>query len=445
MKKLLGKAMAFICMAALCICMVPAAVIAAEEEDLDEKIARLQAEVSAINSQIASTEGTIADAEYLKNQYQQQQQALQALLEANQESITESEAQIAQKQLEISATMQSIYENQALFEERMLAMYKSRTESTLSTLLSVNTFSELLTVVKSLQRISTHDTQLIQNLANQKEQLESEKAQLETLVSDLGQKNEEQQQNVQMLAVSIEKQDDAIDAAQAEQEAQALAYGETYSELQQALNERAAQEQLMAEIAAEAAAAEQQRLEEEAAQQAAEEAQQATENADSDASDPADASTGAESEAPVEETPTTQTDETHSGSIYLWPVPGHYSVSCEFGQPDPSGLGHRGMDINDGSISGAAIIAAGSGTVLRAGWHSSYGNYVSISHGNGVVTLYAHLQSYNVYVGQYVEAGATIGAVGNTGYVVGANGGYHLHFEVQVNGVLQNPRNYVSA
>ena len=89
---------------------------------------------------------------------------------------------------------------------------------------------------------------------------------------------------------------------------------------------------------------------------------------------------------------------------------------------------------------GAAIVAAASGTVTTAGWVSGYGNYTVINHGGGVMTAYGHQSAIYVSVGQTVSAGQTIGAVGSTGNSTGP----HLHFEVYVNGATQNPMSYFS-
>ena len=99
---------------------------------------------------------------------------------------------------------------------------------------------------------------------------------------------------------------------------------------------------------------------------------------------------------------------------------------------------HSGVDI--GASYGATIVAADGGTIITAGTVSGYGNCVVINHGNGITTLYGHMSSIAVRVGQKVSKGQTIGYVGSTGNSTGP----HLHWEVTVNGVRQNPLNYAT-
>lgn len=97
---------------------------------------------------------------------------------------------------------------------------------------------------------------------------------------------------------------------------------------------------------------------------------------------------------------------------------------------------HSGIDI--AADSGTPVKAYSDGTVVAAGWDNALGNYVSIDHGNGLVTRYGHLSSISINNGDAVSSGQEIGKVGKTGYTTGN----HLHFEVIKNGSTQNPRNY---
>lgn len=97
---------------------------------------------------------------------------------------------------------------------------------------------------------------------------------------------------------------------------------------------------------------------------------------------------------------------------------------------------HEGMDFS--APIGTPVYATGNGTVVEAGWQSGYGNTVEIDHGYNYLTRVAHLSKINVRKGQKVERGETIGLVGNTGKSTGP----HLHYEVRLRGVPQNPVNY---
>lgn len=103
------------------------------------------------------------------------------------------------------------------------------------------------------------------------------------------------------------------------------------------------------------------------------------------------------------------------------------------------GSSHKGIDI--GAAKGTKIKAAAGGTVVTSsyGYNGGYGNYVVISHGNGIETAYGHCSELYAKVGQKVSQGDVIAAVGNTG----RSYGNHLHLEIRVNGVAQNPQNYL--
>lgn len=101
------------------------------------------------------------------------------------------------------------------------------------------------------------------------------------------------------------------------------------------------------------------------------------------------------------------------------------------------GAYHKGIDI--AGVRDRSILAADNGVVTSAGWdNGGYGYKIIINHNNGYKTLYAHMSSLKVKVGQTVRKGQTIGVMGNTGHSTGT----HLHFELHKNGSVQNPMNY---
>ena len=123
----------------------------------------------------------------------------------------------------------------------------------------------------------------------------------------------------------------------------------------------------------------------------------------------------------------------HGSSGLIWPVDG----------PVVSGFGwrwgrmHEGVDI--AVPAGTPIRAAASGAVVIAGWVGGYGNYTCVDHGGGLSTCYAHQSSFAASTGAEVAQGQVIGYVGCTGHCYGD----HLHFEVRVNGVAQDPMGYL--
>lgn len=132
-----------------------------------------------------------------------------------------------------------------------------------------------------------------------------------------------------------------------------------------------------------------------------------------------------------------------SSKGFLWPAPSCHYVSSPYGWRS-SGW-HNGIDLvkSGGGALGTPVIASRSGRVeVVQRSNSGYGNMVLINHGDGYKTRYAHMikGSITVSVGEYVEAGQTIGKVGSTGNSTGP----HLHFEVIRNGETQNPKNYIS-
>lgn len=116
-----------------------------------------------------------------------------------------------------------------------------------------------------------------------------------------------------------------------------------------------------------------------------------------------------------------------------WPADAH-SLSG-----NPYGPGHLGIDIT--APEGANVYAAGAGVVTMAqgGWNYGYGNVVQVDHGNGWVTVYAHLSVIYVSTCMTVGQGTVVGLAGNTGNSFGA----HLHFEIRIGGTNVNPYDYV--
>lgn len=136
---------------------------------------------------------------------------------------------------------------------------------------------------------------------------------------------------------------------------------------------------------------------------------------------------------------------TRERNEFVWPAHGNYTGNYGIDTINGANRKHAGIDI--AGASGSDICAARAGTVVYAGWdNGGYGNLVVIEHDNGTHTYYAHNSSIYVSVGQTVEQGETIAAMGATGRVTGV----HCHFEVRLgsfNGLYiadtTDPMNYL--
>ena len=130
----------------------------------------------------------------------------------------------------------------------------------------------------------------------------------------------------------------------------------------------------------------------------------------------------------------------YDGGAFSYPLPQNQNIlTSKFGWRTYKIWGkwvtsnHRGIDL--ACPTGTPVYAGADGKIEIAGWNNSYGYYVVISHGSGYTTLYAHNSSLLVKVGQYVKRGQQIAKSGSTGN----SSGPHLHFEISINGKLQDP------
>lgn len=130
-------------------------------------------------------------------------------------------------------------------------------------------------------------------------------------------------------------------------------------------------------------------------------------------------------------------------ATFLWPTPGYTWITSPFGYrthpvtKKPLSF-HYGIDI--GAYAGSSIQCIAAGTVIFSGYDNVYGNMVKVDHGNGFISLYAHMNARpRVKQGSTVSKGTILGYVGNTGI----SSGYHLHFGLYKNGSAVNPLDYV--
>ncbi len=136
---------------------------------------------------------------------------------------------------------------------------------------------------------------------------------------------------------------------------------------------------------------------------------------------------------------------TSSNTGFIWPVPSVRNVTDGYGGRyfEEAGYNefHKGIDINKPGCAGEPIVASAGGVVLTASnTGNGYGVHVVIDHGDGISTLYGHMESAAVSVGDEVQQGQVIGYIGKSGQATG----YHCHFEVRIDGQHTDPNDYVS-
>lgn len=135
-------------------------------------------------------------------------------------------------------------------------------------------------------------------------------------------------------------------------------------------------------------------------------------------------------------------NEVFGNNNFIWPIPGYTNITSEFGYRTHPITGvyklHTGTDV--GAPEGTDFVAMADGVVITAGMNTAYGNMVMISHGNGIVTLYAHGSKLLVKTNDIVKQGNPVLKVGSTGYSTGP----HAHFEVRINDEYVNPIEFLN-
>ena len=391
----------------------------ATKKEVEEE--KSKAQVIAAEKQ--KTEQKIAELEALKGDTQAYIRELDMQLLQLADELDQLETDIAAKQAEVDETTAHLAEAEQTEREqyeamklRIQYMYEKGDSSYLDMLLSSGSMSELLNRAEYIQEISVYDRDMLEkykaivaDIAATKVKLEEELQQLE----DLKTQTEAKQQSVLMLVDEKNKELANLNSQL-----------ETQAEL------RAGYEADLAETNARIA-----QMEEEIRK--AEEAARAREGAGEASGQAVDAPKDTEKKS----SSSSSSGSKATGSL-SWPLPASDYVTSGFGHRESPTAGassnHQGIDI--GASTGSSITAADGGTVITASYSSSAGNYVVISHGNGLSTVYMHCSKLLVSEGDTVSKGQTIAKVGSTGYSTGP----HLHFGVRKNGSYVDPTDYVS-
>lgn len=377
--------------------------------DAKSKKTALEAEKKKTEQELKNLEGLKSDTTAYVKKLDSSLESIGNELSKLNDDIDAKEKQIDTTKQELSEakeTEKSQYESMKL---RIKYMYEKGDSTYVDLLMEAGSLSELLSKAEYITKISSYDRQKLDEYAATKEKiaekekaLEGEHAELLTLQDE----TEAKQASVEKLLAAKQTELRNYETKIASAEGQISEYAKSIE----------AQENQIKSIEAEI-----KRKEEEARKKAEEEKKKA-----------AAANKAA------------QTYKTVSlGDIsFTWPCPASGRITSGFGSRKSPTKGassnHQGIDIS--APTGTSIVAAAAGEVVIATYSSSAGNYVMISHGGGVCTVYMHASSLLVSQGQSVKKGQTIAKVGSTGYSTGS----HLHFGVRVNGSYVNPTKYVS-
>ena len=358
----------------------------ASSNETDKKIEEAKEELENINTQKSETLQQVED-------LIMQISSAQSEIDELDTKISEMNTQIEEAQAQLNKKQEEYNDKEALLEKRLVAAYEAGETSYLDVLLSSSSLTDLISNYYMISEITQSDMELMEKIKKEQEEIETAKQTLETSKQELDSARAEKQQKATELQ-NVKSQKDSYVAQLDEQEKN------TQAELEQFEQDKRAIQAELEEIAR----------------------KEAANSGNSNVSN---------------------TPNNPSSSGYIRPVVGYSITTGWMGY-----AGHTGVDFSGSGISGKPVLAVKAGTVAIStalkypnGNYKSYGEYIVINHHDGTMTLYAHGApgSRLVSPGQSVSQGQQIMSVGTTGNSTG----YHLHFEVRVNGRPVNPTPYL--
>lgn len=371
----------------------------AQVEKEKERTSVMEEEKAKVEAALDKLEGQKADTESYVRQLDAEMSSISSQLE-------ELSGQISDKEAEIAVTQEALDQAKAVEEEqyqsmklRIKYMYEKGDTSFIDLILESKSIAQMLNRAEYIAQISSYDRQMLDEYAATKENIAANEAKLETEHDEL-----------LTLQASTEAKQASVEELLAAKQAELSSYETQIASAQNQINayeqDIAAQESKIQQMEAEI-----RRQEEEARKKA-------------------------------EASGKSYTVKSLGNTSFIWPCPSSSRITSNFGGRESPTEGassnHQGIDI--GASTGSNILAAESGVVTIATYSSSAGNYVMISHGGGVSTVYMHCSSLLVSEGEQVSQGQVIAKVGSTGYSTGP----HLHFGIRSGGSYVNPLNYVS-
>ena len=412
-KSLLALMLSVMTVLSLVLGALPIQAYAVTQSEIDalkkerDKIAEAKAAQQAIVDELEAQHADVLERKLAldeRNVYTLEQMAL------NEQEIALYDQMIEEKAREVEEA--KALENQQLerYRTRVRAMEENGNFGFLALVLNAGSLGELLTAMDDIGEIMESDRRLEDEYIAAREHTEEVKAEYEAYKEEL----EAKQATLRAEQVELQRQIDEATELITKLAEDIEGNAEELAKLQ------AAQDEAQKEIDQKVAELERQRAEEEERRR-----QEAAANNPSNGGGGGSSSGGG--------------SVTGTGS-FTWPCPSCTYITSRVGYRWHPVSGqwkyHSGLDI--GAAYGASIVAADGGTVTIAGVNGGYGNCVMIDHGNGYYTLYGHMSSIAVSLGQTVSKGSTIGYVGSTGVSTGP----HLHFEVRQGTTILDPENW---
>ena len=410
----------------------PSTVVAQDSiSELEQKQAELKQKSEQYEKELEENNSKIAKTKQYQKTLLNRIDAVNDEIVVSQEKITTLNNQISAKTKKIKKLNSDISYRTNTLRKRIKTIYMSGDVSSLEIILGAKDFSDFLDKVELVRNVSNFDEKLISDIETDMKTVKSEKTALEKDKA----KQVKEKKNLQA------KQADLQSVVDENKKVLSTLYTRNKKQEEAIKANNGALNGIDDQI---------QSYYEEQARKAAEKARKNNSNNGSNGGSNSGSNnngssnnSGGSSNVGGSYTPVTP-----SGSGYTCPVPGHTALSSVFGE-DRGTYGHGAIDISDGSIMGATVVAADSGRVVvsnnscthnwgksgSCGCGGGYGNYVWIDHGNGKCTIYGHLIRAVVSQGSYVSKGQVIGYVGSTGW----SSGPHLHFECRINGTKYDP------
>lgn len=413
--------------------------IAQKQEELADKIADMQGDIQKEKEQNALIESQIATTTEKIDLINGYLSDLASSISQLEEKVSVASAQVNEKKRDIESGI-------ADFKQRLRALYLAGNDSYTSVILGSGDFFDMLMKVELVHRVADHDNKMLDTLVEKKNALEEQTNKLNKQKKELSSKQEDYEAQKKAMSEEMERLNELYTKSkenlkQLESEKNKYVSQKSEYDAEQDAFERQLQAAIKANAAKITTAT--------TTTTTTTTSKKTTTTKHQDGKKPQSTTKSTSQKTTTSRTTTTTTGASTSQK-FIWPCPVYYLITSDFGSR--WGSFHYGMDIGDGGIRGANVVASRGGTVIMSnntcnhdygkeescgcGW--GWGNYCVIDHGDGYQTIYAHMSECKVETGQTVSQGQCLGNVGSTGWSTGE----HLHFEVRVDGTAIDPMDF---